>query len=273
MDAPAVTWAAARPSRRSDLPLELLVLCLLAFLAGLIDSIVGGGGLVQVPALFVLLPGVPAPALLGTNKLASVVGTLAATVTYARRVPVPWGVALAAVGPAATASLLGARVATLVPSSTFRPIVLVLLALVAIYTYSRKSLGAGDRPELPPMRAWPLAALTGALVGLYDGFLGPGTGSFLVFAFVGLLRYSFLRASATAKVVNVATNGAALAYFAVTGNVLYAYALPMGLCNVAGSMLGARLAVARGSGFVRALFLGVVAAVILRYAYDIARGA
>jgi uncharacterized protein len=248
---------------------EILPLLGFAFVAGFVDAVAGGGGLVQVPALFVLMPGVPAATLLGTNKFASIWGTLLAATQYARQVPIP----LRAILPTALAALafgyLGARTVSDVPGEILRPLVLALLLFVLAWTLWKKDLGAVHAPRRSRAAQAGMALAVGAAVGFYDGFLGPGTGSFLVIAFVGLFGYSFLAASASAKAVNVVTNGAALAFFAAHGQVLYAVAAPMALCNLAGAFLGARLALRLGSGFVRGVFLLVVGALILRYAWDL----
>ncbi len=249
--------------------MELPALLAFAFLAGFIDAVAGGGGLVQVPALFVLMPAVPAATLLGTNKFASIWGTALATFQYSRQVPMEWRATLPTCAAAVVFGFIGAQTVAHVPADFLRPLVLVLLVLVLVYTLWRKDLGALHAPRLThPQQFW-VGFASGAVIGFYDGFFGPGTGSFLIMAFVGLFGFSFLAASASAKAVNVITNGAALAYFVTHGHVLYAVAAPMAVCNVAGSFLGTRLALKLGSRFVRAVFLVVVSALLLRYAYDI----
>lgn len=252
-------------------PELLAALCGFAFLAGFVDSVVGGGGLIQVPALFVLLPQTAPVALLGTNKFVGVWGTTAAAVQYARRSPIEWRATLPTVATALLAGFLGARAAALVPADGFRPLVLAMLLAVLAYTLWKKDLGALHAPRLGRSGTIGAGLATGAVIGFYDGFLGPGTGSFLIFAFVGLFGFSFLAASASAKLVNVTTNVAALAYFITHGYVRYEIALPMAAFNVAGSIVGARLAIRRGSGFVRALFIVIVTILIARYAWDIVR--
>jgi uncharacterized membrane protein YfcA len=248
---------------------ELLYLCGFAFLAGFIDAVAGGGGLVQVPALFVLMPAVPAATLLGTNKFASIWGTLLALFQYTRQVKMEWNAALPTCAAALVFGYVGAQVVTVVPTGLLRPLILVLLVLVLAYTLVRKDLGALHAPKLTHVQQFWVGLATGTVLGFYDGFFGPGTGSFLIIAFVGLFGFSFLAASATAKAVNVITNGAALAYFLTHGHVLYAVAAPMAACNVAGSFVGTRLALKLGSGFVRVVFLVVVSALLARYAWDI----
>jgi len=247
----------------------VLLLCACATLAGSLDAIVGGGGLVQLPALLLVLPHAPVVALLGTNKLASVVGTGSAAVTYSRRVPVDRGTAgpmvLAAFGGAA----IGAALATAVPGAALRPVVLVALVGVLVVTWRRPALGEIEARRLPAGRQRVVTVGGGAAIGLYDGMVGPGTGSFLVFLLVAVVGLSFLHASATAKAVNTATNLAALLLFGLGGHVLWGLGAAMALCNLCGAQVGARLAVRHGSAWVRRVFLVVVTALVLRLAYDV----
>jgi len=244
-------------------------LCGFAFLAGFVDSVVGGGGLILLPALFVLLPQLAPVTLLATNKFIAVWGTTTAAVQYARRGAIEWQATWPTIAAALVFGFLGARVAALIPADWFRPLVLVLLLGVLAYTLWKKDLGALHAPRLGRTQTVWVGIATGALIGFYDGFLGPGTGSFLIFAFVGLFGFSFLSASASAKLVNVATNLAALAFFVTHGHVRYDIAAPMAVFNVAGSIVGSRMALRRGSGFVRGLFIVVVGVLIARYAWDI----
>ena len=259
----------AVPATLDAAPAVLLPLLGFAFLAGFIDSVAGGGGLVQVPALFILMPQVAAPTLLGTNKFASIWGTVFATVQYSRRVPMEWRATIPTGVAALAFGFIGARTVAHVPADFLRPLILVLLAGVLVYTLWRKDLGALHAPKLSRAATVWVGLGTGTVLGFYDGFFGPGTGSFLIIAFVGLFGFSFLAASASAKAVNVITNGAALAFFVTHGHVLYAVAAPMALCNVAGSFVGTRLALKLGSRFVRMVFVVVVSALIARYAYDL----
>ena len=250
----------------------LAVLCAAAFTAGLVDAVVGGGGLIQTPALFLFLPAsLPVSTVLGTGKVASLAGTAAAAGTYLRRVRLDWRVTAPAAVAALLLAYLGARLASHVSRDAFRPFVLVMLVVMAAYTLWRKDFGALRRSHVDAGALPMYATAIGASVGLYDGFFGPGAGSILVFLFVGLAGLDFLGASASAKIVNTVTNLAALAYFAANGNVLYRVAVPMAACNLAGSIIGARIAVRRGTGFIRVFFLAVVSLLIARIAYDLVR--
>lgn len=252
--------------------MELLSLCGFAFVAGFIDSIAGGGGLVQLPALFLLLPPNYASnvaTVFGTNKLSAICGTGMAMVQYSRHITINWKMLVPAGTAAFVFSFLGARVVSLISGEALRPAILVLMIAVAVVTYMRKDFGSLHAPHLKPAQERALAILVGVVIGFYDGFFGPGTGSFLVFAFIGLFGFNFLNASASAKVINFATNVSAIVYFAATDHILYGYALPMGACNLLGSLLGARLAILKGNQFVRVFFLIVVGVMIARFGYEV----
>lgn len=248
------------------------LLCLASALAGCVDAIVGGGGLIQVPALFGAFPGVPAAALFATNKAASIWGTAWAFAQYARRVRLLWSALLPAALAAAGGALAGAGAALRVSSTGVRMALPVLLLLLLAYTLWRKDLGRAADAQPADAAGVPsrtgISMLVGLVVGAYDGFFGPGTGSFFVFAGVRLLGLDFLHASAHAKLLNVATNVSALALFAQQGVVAWAVAAPMAVANVLGSTLGAQLAMRRGAGFVRWVFIAVVAALIVKTAGD-----
>ena len=248
---------------------DVLLLCLAAFAAGTLDAVVGGGGLIQLPALLLVLPGFPVVSLLGTNKLASIVGTGSAAITYARHVDVHRRTAVQMCLAAFVGSGAGAYFATVVDGDVLRPVVLVALAAVWLYTLRRPALGEIEIPRLTSQHQTGVAVTGGVFIGMYDGFLGPGTGSFLVFLLVGVVGLSFLHASATSKAVNTTTNLAALILFGLGGHVLWGLGAAMALCNLAGSQIGARLAIRRGSAWVRRVFLVVVAALILRLGFDV----
>ena len=248
--------------------MELIIVSLASLLAGFVDAIVGGGGLILLPALFAVFPAAAPATLLGTNKAASIWGTGVATAQYARRVDMRWAALLPAAGVGFAGSLCGAWLVTLVDGSFLRKgLPFVLLAVLA-YTLVKKDLGHTHAPRFKG-RAETLAACSiGLVIGFYDGFFGPGTGSFFVFLFVRWLGYDFLNASASAKLLNVATNLSALSLFAYKGHVWWHLAVAMAVANVVGSLLGTRLALKHGSGFVRVVFIGVVSALILKTGFD-----
>jgi uncharacterized membrane protein YfcA len=245
-------------------PDVLALLALAALAAGFVDAVVGGGGLVQLPALVLGLPGATPVQVLATNKLASFCGTTVSSATYYRRVrphPGTFGplMLLAFVG-----SMLGALLAGHIPAAAFDPIVLAVLVVVGAYVVLRPELGEATELRFSGHRHTAAAMATGFVIGVYDGALGPGTGSFFVFTLVGLLGYSFLEASAKARMANWATNLAALVVFVPQGAVLWTTGLVMGACNLAGGYLGARVAVAKGTRFVRVFFVVVVTAFVVR---------
>lgn len=254
------------------LPPELVALFLAAFLAGAVDAVVGGGGLIQIPALFAVYPAESAARLFGTNKCASVVGTANACWRYARQVEMPWRTILPAAVCAFLFSYAGAAAVAWLPKESIRPLILVLLIFAAAYTLMRKDFGSLHQPAHAGRRELVFASLLGAVIGFYDGFFGPGTGSFLIFLFVRFFGFDFLHASASAKVVNVATNLAALLYFVPNGHVLLLLAAAMALANVTGSLAGTWLALRHGSAFIRRVFLAVVSVLILKFAWDTLHG-
>lgn len=248
--------------------MEYVLLALAAFLAGLVDAVVGGGGLIQVPVLFSALPREVPATLLGTSKLAGIFGTAAAAANYARRVRVAWSAAAPAALAAFALSFAGAWTVTRVPGDYFRLLLPVILIAVAVYTFKKKDFGTTHAPLHSGNKEKFLALAMGAGIGFYDGFFGPGTGSFLMFLFVRFFGFDFLSASAAAKVVNVACNLSALLWFGYSGHLLWQLGLMMAVCQVAGSLVGTRLAIRHGSAFVRKLFLLVVGLLIHKTGMD-----
>lgn len=250
---------------------SLILLCVVAVLAGFIDSIVGGGGLVQIPAFFVLFPALPVSTIIATNRFASAVGTSVAAWNYARKIAISWkAVGWASLGASAM-SYLGATIQPQVPSEVLKPVILFLIVGVAIYTYKKKDFGGETQNRIP--EAWiNWSALgVGMVMGFYNGLIGPGTGSLLVFGLVRILGYSFLQASPQAKIINVVADVSSLVFFIAHGYVIFEIALPLMVCNVIGSYLGSHMAMLRGNAFVRQVFLWIVGAIILRFAYDLIR--
>ncbi len=245
-----------------------LPLALAALLAGLVDAVVGGGGLIQVPALFSALPQAAPATLFATNKLAGICGTAMAARSYYRRFAIDWRLVIPASIAAGFAAFAGAWAITIFPAELFRKLLPFVLMLVAVDVFRRKTFGTVHAPMANGPAKMARAIAVGAAVGAYDGFFGPGTGSFLVFLFVHSFGLDFLRASAAAKIVNVVCNLAALAWFIPAGQPIWALGVLMACCNISGSVLGVRLALHRGAGFVRVVFLWVVAALILKTSWD-----
>jgi uncharacterized membrane protein YfcA len=248
--------------------MDIVILAAAAAAAGFVDAVAGGGGLIQVPALFTVLPAESSAVLFGTNKGSSIVGTASASWRYGRGLRLPWDITLPAAVAAFVFSYAGAALVAWLPREVIRPLVLAMLVAVFTYTALRPEFGDGDGRGIAfGQRRW-AALAAGAVLGFYDGFFGPGAGSFMIFAFIWLFGLDFLRASGAAKVVNLATNAAALLYFAPRGQILWVTTLTMAVFNLSGAAVGARLALRHGGGFVRAIFLAVTAVLIAKFGYD-----
>lgn len=253
----------------ADIALTTVIFLVAAsFFAGFVDSIAGGGGLIQLPALLIGLPKTEIVTVLGTNKLASVFGTATAAGLYRRQIKPEPKVLIAMALPAFIGSAAGASLASRIPTSSMRPIVLTLLIAVAIYTWLKPDLGMIELLKHHSARRIQIAALAGAVIGFYDGIFGPGTGSFLMLVLVASLGYAFITASAIAKVVNVSTNLGALIIFGMHGAIIWQIGLALGAANVAGAVVGARLAIRGGSTIVRKVFLIVTIALIVKVGID-----
>ncbi|MCC2030225.1 TSUP family transporter [Microbacterium sp. YMB-B2] len=246
----------------------LIFVVIAAFAAGWIDAVVGGGGLLQLPALL-LIPGIAPVQALATNKLASVFGTATSSITYYRRAKPDIRTALPMAGIALVGSFGGAAVATVLPPAAFKPIIAAALLAVAIFTVFKPEMGAATKLRFAGHKHHIMAGAAGLVIGFYDGMIGPGTGTFLVIALVALMGYDFLQASAKAKIVNLATNAGALLLFIPHGSVLWLLGGILAVANVAGSYLGSRMAIARGSTFIRVVFLIVVVALIGKLGVDV----
>jgi len=241
-----------------------LFLLAASFFAGFIDSIAGGGGLIQLPALLIGLPKSETAEVLGTNKLSSIFGTSTAAALYRKQIKPDPKVLLAMGLPALLGSAGGAMLASKIPTSSMRPMVLVLLIIVAVYTWFKPDLGKFENLRHLPKRRVQIAATAGVIIGFYDGIFGPGTGSFLMLILVASLGYAFITASAIAKVVNVATNVGAIFVFGINGAVIWQIGIIMGVANISGAVFGARLAIKGGSTLVRKVFLIVTVALIVK---------
>jgi uncharacterized membrane protein YfcA len=250
-------------------PMILLALVALAFIAGFIDSVVGGGGLIQIPALLINLPNQPLATIFGTNKIASLSGTSVAAYQYSKRIKFDYKLLAIIALSSFIASYLGAKAVSIINVEVLKPIILVILILIAVYTFIKKDLGSYQTKELDFEKQALYGVLIGLIVGFYDGFFGPGTGSFFVLGFVVLLGFEFVKASAYAKIINCMTNLSALIVFIRQGNYLIEIALLMAIFNILGNLLGSRIALKKGNEFVRIIFLVIVVIMIIRYGYDI----
>ncbi|MDL4776177.1 TSUP family transporter [Actinomadura xylanilytica] len=248
---------------------QVVLLILAAAAAGWVDAVVGGGGLIQLPALMLLNPGQPVATALATNKIASIAGTSTAAVAYLRKAKPDVRVALPAAGLAVCCAAGGALCAAAISSELLKPVIMVVLLAVAAIVVLRPDLGRVPALVLRTRRRTAAAILIpGVPIAFYDGLIGPGTGTFLVLAFTTLLGVDFVNASANAKIINTGTNLGAVIVFAAQGHVLWALGLVMAVCNMAGALLGARMAISRGAGFVRAVLLCVVGGLVLKLGYE-----
>jgi uncharacterized membrane protein YfcA len=248
---------------------QLALLCAAAFAAGFVDAIVGGGGLIQTPAALVLLRAHPVAAIIGSTKIPSFSGTLFAAIQYVKKVQIRYGLLLVMCVLAFFASFGGSQLLTVVSNGFMKPVLLVVLTGVAIYTYVKKDFGQLQAVERSPSQELWYAVGISSILGFYDGFIGPGTGSFLILAFVSLLGFDFLHASAYAKLVNLATNIGSIILFTLKGKIIWMAAIPMAFCNAAGGMIGARLAIAKGNRFIRIFFLVIVIGTLVRFMWDV----
>lgn len=247
----------------------IFALIVLSFVAGFIDSVVGGGGLIQMPALLINFPNQPLPTLFGTNKIAALSGTSVAAYQYAKRIQFDYKLLFVVSFFSFIASFCGAKFVSFINVNTLKPIILVLLILIAVYTFLKKDLGKIETKKLETSKQLMWGSLIGLVVGFYDGFLGPGTGSFFVLGFVLILGFEFVVASAYSKIINCVTNISALAVFIRQGNYLLEIAILMATFNIIGNVVGSKIALKKGNGFVRIVFLVIVTLMILRYGYDI----
>jgi len=236
--------------------------------AGFVDAMAGGGGLIQLPALLVGLPNKELPLILGTNKVPAIFGTAAAARNYFKNIKPDIPLTLSMMGPAFIGSMGGASLAAAVPKDFFKPFIVFLLIAVAIYTWVKPELGMSENLKYTHKKRLVIVAIIGLLIGFYDGIFGPGTGTFLVFFLVSGIGYAFLKASGTAKLVNISTNAGAILSFQLTGHIWWQLGLLLAVANVTGAIIGSRLAIKGGSPLVRKVFLAVTFLLITRVAWD-----
>ncbi len=248
---------------------EIIILCIAAFAAGFIDAIVGGGGLVQTPATLITLPQYPVATLLGTTKIPSFIGTSIAAFQYSKKVSLQWKLLGLMCIIALLAAATGSYIVTMVSNRFMKPVIFYVLIAVAVYAYTKKNFGTAITKTLDSKRELLYGILFAVIIGFYDGFIGPGAGSFLVLFFIGVLGFDFLEASTHAKFVNLATNMGSIIFFAGSGHILFQFAIPMAIFNFIGSFFGARIAILKGNKFIRIFFLLVIAGTIIRFGYDI----
>jgi uncharacterized membrane protein YfcA len=247
----------------------IIILCIASFFAGFVDAIVGGGGLIQSPVALILLPNYAVSSIMGSLKIPAFSGTSFAAFQYLKKVQMNWKLLSIMAITAFCAAFLGSNLLTKVSNDFMKPLLLVVLTLIAIYTFSKKNFGQHQEKELSSRKQLFLALAMSSCIGFYDGFIGPGTGSFLVLGFVSVLGYDFLHASANAKMVNLATNFGSICLFVLKGKIIWAIAIPMAFCNAFGGWVGAKLAIKKGNGFIRIFFLVIVIGTLIRFGYDV----
>jgi uncharacterized membrane protein YfcA len=246
----------------------IVLLCIIAFFAGFVDAIVGGGGLIQTPAGLILLPNNTVAQVIGSLKIPSFSGSFFAARTFLKKIKIPFTRLLLFTSIAFTASFTGSYCLTLVSNRFMKPVILLVLVFIAIYTFRKKNFGQSTNNEQLDF-PWYKGAIICIALGFYDGFIGPGAGSLLVLAFISWLGFDFLQANAHAKVVNLATNLGSIILFTLKGSILWPIAIPMAICNAIGGMLGSKLAMAKGNQFIRTVFLIVIMGTLCRLGYDV----
>ena len=249
--------------------LTLIFILIAAFSAGFVDAIAGGGGLIQLPALLISFPDREVAEVAGTNKLGSIFGTSAAALNYRRNIKTDPKLLLAMVLPAFIGSGSGSLLATQISTEQLKVAIVVMLVAVFAYTLARPDLGKVEVLKGAAKRQRTVGAIAGLTIGFYDGFIGPGTGTLLMIVLVAALGFAFIGASAIAKVVNVATNFASILVFGISGSIMWVVGLAVGICNLAGGIIGSRVAIRRGSDFVRKFYLVVTFALIVRVLLDL----
>lgn len=247
----------------------IIFLCLASFVAGFVDAIVGGGGLIQTPIALVLLPNINIASVIGTLKIPGFSGTFMATYHYLKSAMVNWALFLVMTLISFCFAYLGSSLLNIMQNDFMKPLLFILLILLLIYTYFKKDFGQFHRNRLSSKQLYIYGSVICVFLGFYDGFIGPGTGSLLIMAFIAILGFDFLQANIYAKMVNLATNMGSITLFVLKGKIIWSIAIPMAVCNVTGSWLGARLAIAKGNGFICIFFLFVVGLALLRFGYDV----
>lgn len=247
----------------------IILLCVASFVAGFVDAIVGGGGLIQTPVALIALPNLSVASIIGTLKIPGFSGTSIATIQYLKKVKVDWKLFGIMAVVSFVFAFIGSSLLNVMQNDFMKPVLFVILVLLLVYTYVKKDFGQFEISSLSTKRKYTYAVIICVFIGFYDGFIGPGTGSLLIMAFVGILGLDFLQASTNAKLVNLATNIGSITLFVIKGKIVWAIAIPMAVCNATGAFIGARLAISKGNGFIRVFFLVIVAITLLRFGYDV----
>lgn len=247
----------------------ILLLCFVAFLAGFVDAIVGGGGLIQTPMGLILLPNLPVSTVIASLKIPSFSGTFFAAIQYLKKIEMNWKLVLVMMLFSIPSAFAGSALLTYVSNDFMKPLLLIVLSFLVLYTYTKKNFGQQSNTSHSKKQLIGNAILISVIIGFYDGFIGPGTGSFLVVAFISILGFDFLQASANAKMVNLATNFGSIFLFILKGKIIWMIAIPMAVCNAFGGYLGAKLAIKKGNKFIRIFFLLIIIGTLIRFSLDV----
>ena len=245
--------------------LDILIVVIFGFLGAFINSIVGGGGLITLPAL--LFVGLPPAAAIATNKMASTLGNLTSMLTFLRAGKIDWRLLKPIVPLVFVGSMLGAFTVNYISPDLLKPLIFLMLVVVLIYTSIKRDWGSVEKRRETTKKRKVLFIIVLTAIGFYDGFLGPGTGSFIIFAFI-IMGFDFIQASGNAKLLNFTSNFAALIMFLFLDTVNYSYGILMGFSMIIGAFFGAKFALGRGTNYVRLIFIIVTALLIIKNGYD-----
>lgn len=247
----------------------IAILCFIAFIAGFVDSIVGGGGLIQTPLSLSLLPQIPVATVIGSLKIPAFSGTAIALTQYLKKVKVHWKLFVLMAIVAFFSAYLGSYFLTIINNDFMKPLLLFILIGMGIFTFLKKDFGLATAQTIEKKKLIFYSILICFIVGLYDGFIGPGTGTFFMVCFVTFLKMDFLSANTHAKLVNLATNFGSICLFLIKGKVIWSIAIPMAISNGFGGYVGSKFAIKKGNSIVRSFLIFVIFLSILRFGYDI----
>ena len=247
----------------------LFYLCVVAFCAGFVDAIAGGGGLIQTPFGLALLPNLPVSTVIGSLKIPAFSGTALAVGQYLKNTKINWMYFFVLAIISFSSAFLGSYTLTIVNNDFMKPLLFVILLALWIFTYIRKDFASKKLRTLTGKKKWILGIIISILVSFYDGFIGPATGTFFIMGFIFLIGFDFIKASSYAKLINLATNFGSICLFALKGQIIWKIALPMAVCNGLGGYFGAKLAILKGQQWVRYIFLFIMFLAICRFGYEV----
>ncbi|MBB1140078.1 TSUP family transporter [Myroides sp. WP-1] len=250
----------------------IFYLCIVAFCAGFIDAIAGGGGLIQTPLGLALLPSIPVSSVIGTLKIPAFSGTAMAVQQYLKQTKIQWSYFLVLAALSCGSAFLGSYILTIVNNDFMKPLLLIILVALWVFTYFKKDFTKKHLTEITTQKKYSYGIIIAIVIGFYDGFIGPATGTFFIMGFIFLIGFDFFKASAYAKMINLFTNLGSICLFLLKGQIIWSVALPMAVCNGIGGYCGAKLAILKGQQWVRYVFLFIMLVAILRFGYEVVRG-